>query len=76
MVSSATIEESEAKYSTRSAGAAGSMGTYAAPDFTMPSTATYISSERWMKIPTRRPGAAPCAMRWFASRLARSSISA
>src|SRR5580698_1075079 len=55
VVSTATGPDSASMNPIRSAGYAGSTGTYAAPDFKTPSTATIRSAERGVATATSRP---------------------
>src|SRR6266542_4250434 len=52
-VSRIVAPQSESMYSSRSAGNAGSSGTYAPPAFRMPSSPTSIALERSVQIATR-----------------------
>ncbi|CAA9358990.1 MAG: hypothetical protein AVDCRST_MAG68-4250 [uncultured Gemmatimonadetes bacterium] len=61
---------------SRSAGYAGSSGTYAPPALSTASSATIISRPRSTQIATRASGPTPSARRWRASRLARAFSSA
>ncbi len=59
----------------RAAGTAGSIGTYAAPDFATASIATMASADRGSNNATRSPGPTPLQANRCANRLAACSTS-
>jgi hypothetical protein len=61
------VAESSRKNAMRWRGYVGSMGTYAPPAFSVPYSATIISSERSIHTPTSVSGPTPRRRKWWAS---------